>query len=94
MPFYERSCPNNHFLLTPMIGLVVTLFILYVVQIVLLLLQNTLGPRFFVPRICLPNYYNYSFKIKSSEENKDLECSICLQNFFVDSLEINASELE
>lgn len=86
IPLYERACPSNHFLLTPIIGLVIALFLLYVIQITILFLQHKLGPRFFVPRIFLPNYYNYNFKIKSSDDNKDLECSICLQNFFTDSM--------
>jgi hypothetical protein len=33
LPLYERSCPSNHFVLTPMIGLVITLFLLYAIQV-------------------------------------------------------------
>lgn len=34
IPLYERGCPSNHFMLTPIVGLVVALFILYVLQVV------------------------------------------------------------
>lgn len=33
VPMYERGCPSNHFMLSPMIGLVVALFILYSMQV-------------------------------------------------------------
>lgn len=33
IPLYERACPSNHFLLTPIIGLVIALFLLYVIQV-------------------------------------------------------------
>ncbi len=35
IPFYERGCPSNHFMLTPMPGVVITLFILYAVMVML-----------------------------------------------------------
>ena len=33
IPLYERSCPSNHFLLSPITWLVITLSILYVLQV-------------------------------------------------------------
>ena len=33
LPFYERSCPDNHFRLAPIVWLVITLAILYVIQV-------------------------------------------------------------
>lgn len=33
IPLYERSCPKNHFMLTPMAGLVITLAVLYALQV-------------------------------------------------------------
>ena len=35
-------------------------------------LQMKLGPRFFIPRMFQPDYYDYSFKLKNTEENKEL----------------------
>ena len=35
IPLYERSCPANHFSLTPLPGLVITLAILYAIQVYL-----------------------------------------------------------
>lgn len=59
----------------------------------ILFLQHKCGSRFFIPKNFQPDYYNYNFKIKSSNDNKDLECSICLQTFF-DDMSINKSEIE
>jgi hypothetical protein len=78
VPLYERGCPYNHFMLTPMIELVIIIFILYIIQSLILYLQNKCGPRFFIPKIMQPDYYNYQYKIKINETNQDLECNICL----------------
>jgi len=65
--------------------------------VALLYLQSRLGSRFFVPKRFLPNYYNYKLKLRLDEENKEMDCSICLQNLFegphVDPTSLNASEL-
>lgn len=53
-------------MLTPIVGLVVVLFILYTLQIIILFLQAKIGPRFFIPKIMQPDYYNYNFKIKAN----------------------------
>lgn len=74
----------------PMIGVIISLAILYVIQvniyyymkIVFLYLQFRFGPRFFIPRFLQPDYFDYRAKIKYSEDTQELECSICLQNFF------------
>jgi hypothetical protein len=89
IPLYQRGCPGNHFSLEPMPILVSILAGLYIVevmfsliQILILYFQSKYGPRFFVPKFLLPNYYNYNVKLKLSEENKDLECTICLLSIF------------
>ncbi len=87
MPLYDRGCPDNHFVLTPMIGLVIAVLLLYSFQILMLFLQFKLGPKFFIPRVLLPEYYNYNVKLKMSEENRELECAICLLNIFDEHLE-------
>jgi len=48
VPFYERACPNNHFMLTPIYGLVGALFALYFVQVTLFIFR----------------FWFYSFKVK------------------------------
>ena len=66
----------------------------------LLYLQSRLGSRFFVPKRFQPNYFDYRLKLKRDETNKELECSICLQNLFEDapnerhSLSLNASQMD
>jgi hypothetical protein len=59
-------------MLTPMVGLVVIIFLLYVLQIVILFLQSKCGPRFFIPKIMQPDYYNYNYTIKIDDTNRDL----------------------
>lgn len=54
--------------------------------------QKKLGPRFFVPKMFIPDYYDYNFKIKPTNDD-DIECTICLQNFFQESENINASSI-
>lgn len=54
----------------PMIGVVIALAILYVIQIVILLLQSKIGPRFFIPRILQPDFFDYRAKIKYNEDTK------------------------
>lgn len=34
IPFYERACPKNHFMLSPMPGVVVGLFIIYGLMVI------------------------------------------------------------
>ena len=48
----------------------------------LLYLQARLGSRFFVPKRFQPNYFNYKHKMKLDDVNREMECSICLQNLF------------
>jgi len=47
--------------------LVSILAALYVIEIAILYLQYRWGPRFFVPKFLLPNYYNYNVKLKINE---------------------------
>ncbi len=49
-PFYSLYSPSK----------------LSIIQILILFLQHKLGPRFFIPKIFQPDYYNYNFKIRSS----------------------------
>jgi len=55
-----------------MTWIVITIVILYALQIIALLLQYKIGPRFFIPKYFQPDYYNYNFKLKPDENNSDL----------------------
>jgi transmembrane E3 ubiquitin-protein ligase len=57
IPIYERTCPENRFKLAPNSTLVFVLVTVFVCEVILLVLQNRLGSRFFVPKRFLPNYY-------------------------------------
>lgn len=64
LPLYALGCPRSMFgialdglLYSPKSCMVLTLWT--VVQIVVLLLQDALGPRFFVPKYMLPVRYDY-----------------------------------
>lgn len=61
----------------PMTGVVITIGILYGIQVIhsdiqitILLLQFIKGPRFFVPKIFQPDYFDYRAKIKYNEDTK------------------------
>jgi hypothetical protein len=63
LPLYERLCPENRFALTPNLSLSIILIILFALQAILLLLQNYLGSRFFVPKRFQPNYFKYKLRL-------------------------------
>ncbi len=75
---YERGCPENRFKLSPHPTLLVLVLFAYLVQVALIALQYRLGSRFFLPKRFLPQQYEYRQKISNSEENRELECVICL----------------
>jgi hypothetical protein len=82
IPLYQRLCPENKFSLAPNIEVVLIIVGIYALQVVCLYLQFRLGSRFFVPERFRPNFYNYKCKLVLTEDNKDLECTVCLQNLF------------
>lgn len=45
------------------------------VQVTVMMLQKTLGPRWFIPWICLPQAYNYQRRVPLEE---DTDCVICM----------------
>jgi hypothetical protein len=78
IPLYERGCPSNHFMLTPMYELLTIIFGLYAIHVTILVWQYRRGPRFFIPRMLQSDYFNYNYKLKADTDNRLLECSICL----------------
>ncbi|KAI7889472.1 uncharacterized protein EV154DRAFT_514338 [Mucor mucedo] len=92
VPLYFYGCPNN------LVGHETTLWVWALVayiglQVVILLLQDAFGPRFFVPSKYLPQTYNYhpiistddEEAIQEGDENGDAkslhqsrDCAICM----------------
>ena len=98
LPLYERSCPQNHFRLAPEAWLAIVLCLLYalqvsiaIVQILFLILQNRIGPRFFIPPSLRHNYYNYDFKLSPTHQNQNHKCFICDRSIFEDGDALNDS---
>lgn len=79
VPLYERACPENRFKLSPNPTLFLILLSVFLLEVILIGLQNRLGSRFFVPKRFLPNYYDYRLKIKGSDSIAKEDCAICLQ---------------
>ena len=56
---YYKGCPENILSVSPnyyaCLGIVISLG----AQIAILYLQHRLGARFFIPKKCIPGYYNY-----------------------------------
>ena len=87
LPLYFFGYPNN-FLKIPYSPRMCFSLILYVgAQVVLLLLQYYKGSRCFIPKIFLPEQYNYYRKLNTSqssefhakaEEEGGLDCVICM----------------
>ena len=84
LPLYYRGCPSNIYVIEPSSTFCAVWASLFLIQMFILYLQHKLGPRFFVPRCCIPGYYNYSFKYKISETEDVPDCPICLQALNVD----------
>lgn len=45
--------------------------------------QAKKGSRFFIPKRCVPGYYEYNFKYKV-DFNDVMDCPICLQPMYMD----------
>lgn len=77
---YYKGCPENIMYISPdypaCIGIVVSVLL----QIMLLYLQHRIGSRFFIPKKCIPGYYNYievvEFDLTTRLMSED--CTICL----------------
>eukprot|EP01125_Pyxidicula_operculata_P013452 TRINITY_DN4466_c0_g1_i1.p1 TRINITY_DN4466_c0_g1~~TRINITY_DN4466_c0_g1_i1.p1 ORF type:complete len:467 (-),score=57.26 TRINITY_DN4466_c0_g1_i1:31-1431(-) len=74
IPMYFEGCPHNFALARPHNWFVVLLCLYVIFQIVMLVLQQYLGPRFFLPRTYIAPNYDYRTPIDLSE---DAMCVIC-----------------
>ena len=79
LPLYYRGCSDNIYQIEPNLAFCVVWASLFVIQILILLIQNKCGPRFFIPNKFIPGYYNYMHKIDIAPGTEPLECNICIQ---------------
>ncbi|ORX62922.1 hypothetical protein DM01DRAFT_1297822 [Hesseltinella vesiculosa] len=85
-PLYVYACPDNILAQDPVPS--IWLLVVYLVmQVVVLFLQDLLGPRFFVPEKYLPQTYNYHPLVPPEDEETSHEhshhlqprdCAICM----------------
>ena len=92
IPVYERALDINYFYLAPNYGLVVLLLAMYLLQALLLWVQHRWGSRCFVPKMFIPNYYEYRRRIRMDEENKGDECTICIQSVFAPDPKVSVAQ--
>ncbi|ORZ10077.1 hypothetical protein BCR42DRAFT_333854 [Absidia repens] len=87
IPLYFYACPQNIIAQEPSFG--VWVLVAYVtIQVCVIFLQDTLGPRFFVPEKYLPQTYNYhpilppddeeTTQGDSSKSAQPRDCAICM----------------
>jgi hypothetical protein len=78
---YYRGIPHNVMRKSPNYMVCAGVCWSLALQLLIVSLQNKCGSRFFVPRRCIPNYYNYYIDVESSGLNVKLlgeDCAICL----------------
>lgn len=56
---YFKSCPANIFRESPNYVLAICIIGIILFQVLIVVLQIRRGPRFFIPSIFLPSYFNY-----------------------------------
>ena len=84
LPLYLRGINGNIFYAQPNTTFCISSIIIMTFEILILLLQKRFGGKFFIPKRCRNDYYNYfkTFKeIELANMNNSLEnqiCSICL----------------
>lgn len=89
-PLYLWGCPSGVFSgdLYPRLAgspspkLCATVVILQVAQLAMMASQRILGPRWFVPRVCLPCVYDYHRR--KAETLPDTDCLICMDELSVE----------
>lgn len=87
-PLYMKSFSFSFFRLTPVVSFPIALVGEVTFLLLLLGLQKVFGACFFIPKSCIPNYFNY-FKKFSSKVEADETCPICFSNLreFSDDVE-------
>lgn len=59
IPLYFRGCPENILSMAPNLNFCISWVLLFMVQMIIILIQSLKGSRFFIPKSCIPGYYNY-----------------------------------
>ncbi|CAN1844491.1 Transmembrane E3 ubiquitin-protein ligase FLY1 [Linum perenne] len=77
VPLYIFGCPNNFMRIEPDMTWCTSLVMFVGMQASVLLLQNYLGSRWFIPRQILPEKYSY-FRKFDMEESHATDCVICM----------------
>ncbi|CAN0915112.1 Transmembrane E3 ubiquitin-protein ligase FLY2 [Linum grandiflorum] len=77
VPLYIFGCPNNFMRIEPDKTWCTSLVMFVGLQASVLLLQNYLGSRWFIPRQILPEKYSY-FRKFDVEESHATDCVICM----------------
>lgn len=56
---YLRGIPHNILRISPSPAVIIGVSLTLLAQVGFLFCQERFGPRFFIPKRCIPNYYNY-----------------------------------
>jgi hypothetical protein len=78
---YYRGVPHNTMRISPNYMVCAGVCWSLALQLLIVILQNKYGSRFFVPKRCIPNYYNYYMVIEVNNLDMKLlgeDCPICL----------------
>eukprot|EP00897_Mesotaenium_endlicherianum_P003296 jgi/Mesen1/2995/ME000177S02273 len=88
IPLYTFGCPRNFMRVEPNPAWCAGLALFVGAQAAVLLLQHYFGPRFFVPRQCLPEKYSYFRRVERAAlqptspgedgESQVVDCVICM----------------
>lgn len=77
---YYKGSPDNVMSLSPNYYVCIGIIISIILQMAFLFVQHKCGARFFIPKRCIPGYYNYievvEFDLTTRLMSED--CTICL----------------
>lgn len=78
--WYIKAYKNNIFELRPNLNSVIYIWCYIIVETIIICLQKYFGAQFFVPKKFKKKLYNYYREEEElSENDKEIECSICLE---------------
>jgi len=79
IPLYFYGCPYNFLHVQPNYNILSWLAAYLLLQVFVLFTQDLLGPRWFLPRKCLPDKYDYQRPVHiDAEQGETKECVICM----------------
>ncbi|KAL6055022.1 DSC E3 ubiquitin ligase complex subunit 1-like [Balamuthia mandrillaris] len=84
IPLYFYACPYNFLHVEPRPQLASCLAAYLFFQVVILFSQDTLGPRWFIPKMLLPAKYDYKRRVEIDPEmGGKVDCVICMNAVYV-----------